>query len=111
MAARLLIGYGAGKATLDVVTTLMRPDGTKLLVFKTDSTTGAMPGAGLGIASAAGTTATALRMIGPALGVPGTLRQGLGQEIRQTAAKIDQRLGSYFIRQGWSYPDPAGGSG
>ncbi|MBB2159899.1 DUF4410 domain-containing protein [Gluconacetobacter sacchari] len=106
--ARLLIGYGAGKALLRVSTTLSVPHAEKptLLTFSTSSTTGAMPGAGFGIASAAGSAGTAVHMIGPVLGIPGTLRQGLGQEAQQTTTRIDDELARYFSQQEWPYPRP-----
>ncbi|MCX2561992.1 DUF4410 domain-containing protein [Acetobacter farinalis] len=108
MVARLLVGYGAGKARLLVSTTLSttNADKQKLLTFSTNSTTGAMPGAGFGIASAAGSAGTAVHMIGPLLGMPGTLRQGLGQEAQQTTLRIDEELARYFSSQGWAYPKP-----
>jgi len=105
-AARLLVGYGAGKALLNVTTTLTATalPARVVLSFSTRSTTGAMPGAGLGIMSAAGATGTAVHMIGPALGIPGTLRQGLAQEAQKTADRIDQQVGQFFAAQGWSGP-------
>lgn len=103
--ARLLVGYGAGKAVLKLSAALSseQPPRT-LLSFATAGTTGAMPGAGLGIASAAGAAGTAIHMIGPVIGIPGTLRQGLAQESQQATTRIDEQLARYFIAQGWAYP-------
>ena len=104
--ARLLIGYGAGKAVLDTATTVVSAPATspvELLKFTTSGTTGAMPGAGLGVMSAAGAAGTAVHMIGPLLGVPGTLKQGLAQEAQQTTARIDDELAKLFVRHGWPY--------
>ncbi len=106
--ARLLVGYGAGKAVLGTRITISAPRASNepLLAFGTNSTTGAMPGAGIGVMSAAGAAGTAVHMIGPLLGVPGTLRQGLAQEARQTSARIDDELAKLFDKQGWVYPRP-----
>lgn len=104
-AARLLVGYGAGKAVLDVTSTLSAASAPArpLLSFSTRSTTGAMPGAGLGMVSAAGSAGTALHMLGPALGIPGTLQQGLAQETGKTAERIDAQIATFFMTQGWPY--------
>lgn len=104
--ARLLIGYGAGKAELQVRTVLAEVGSrhTPLLSFVTTSTTGAMPGAGIGVASAASAAGTAVHMAGPLLGVPGTLRQGWAQEAQQTTDRIDERLAAYFQARNWPYP-------
>jgi len=108
MIARLLVGYGAGKATLNTVTTLspMITPAQPVLTFDTRSTTGAMPGAGLGIMSAAGAAGTAVHMIGPLMGVPGTLKQGLAQEAQQTTDRIDDEMAKLFAERGWPYPRP-----
>ena len=107
--ARLLVGYGAGKAVLKLSNTVSAPGtASPLLSFSTIGTTGAMPGAGLGLASAAGAAGTAVHMIGPALGIPGTLRQGLAQEAQQATTRIDDRIAAYFAIRGWAYPRPAG---
>lgn len=107
-AARLLVGYGAGKAVLDTATTLSAPVALppELLAFTTHSTTGAMPGAGLGVMSATGAAGTAVHMIGPLLGVPGTLKQGLAQEAHQTTERIDDEMAKLFAKMGWPYPRP-----
>ncbi|MCQ8242424.1 DUF4410 domain-containing protein [Rhizosaccharibacter radicis] len=107
-AARLLIGYGAGKAVLRVSAALEVPGRTDrpLLSFSTAGTTGAMPGAGLGAASAAGAAGTALHMVGPALGAVGTLRQGLPLEVQEAVRRTDQELARYFAARGWPYPPP-----
>lgn len=108
--ARLLIGYGAGKAVLNTVTTVISTPATSpvdLLTFTTSGITGAMPGAGLGVMSAAGAAGTAVHMIGPLLGVPGTLKQGLTQEAQQTTARVDDELASLFAKHGWPYARPS----
>jgi len=109
---RLLIGYGAGKAVLSVSTTLSEGLGSlgeTLVSFSTNSTTGAGGGLVSGLPSAASATGTAVHMIGPVLGVTGTLRQGLAQESYQTTERIDDRLADYFTSQHWPYPRPAKG--
>jgi hypothetical protein len=107
-ALRVLIGYGAGKAVLQVAVSLIDPntwDAPPLLSFETSSTTGGMPGAGLGIAGGLG-SGNALAVIGPAVGVRGALKQGLAQEVDQTTDRIDQELDKYFMTQNWSYAKP-----
>lgn len=106
--ARLLVGYGAGKAVLDTNTTISTTTDHPevLLTFGTNGTTGSMPGAGIGVMSAAGAAGTAVHMIGPLLGVPGTLRQGLVQEVQQTATRVDDEMAKLFKKHAWSYPQP-----
>ena len=67
------------------------------------STTGGMPGQGLGLANAANGAAVALGAVGTAR----TMRQGLPKEINETTQKIDEEVGKYFGEQKWSYGDPA----
>jgi hypothetical protein len=88
-ALRILVGLGAGKAVLRVdVALIASAMGTNstLLTFETQSTTGSMPGAGIGPASNGGAVA------GKALGVAGGLRSGLPKEADQTVGKIDDQL-------------------
>ncbi len=107
-ALRTLVGFGAGKAVLRVgvalsdTRTVTRPP---LLGFEIDSTTGGMPGAGLGLASGIG-GGNALALGGTAVGVPGALTQGLAREVEQITARIDEQLGLYFAAQYWPYAVP-----
>ena len=104
-ALRVAVGYGAGKAVLETTETLSDlrtlPPVT-LLSFDARSTTGGMPGPGLGLANAANGAAVALGAVGTAR----TLRQGLPKEINETTEKIDEEIGKYFGEQKWRYGDP-----
>ncbi len=110
LALRIMIGYGAGKAAL-ALKVLLIDHRTQtlptLLSFDTDSTTGAMPGAGLSVMGATNAGAAA----GSAMSVPGTVKRDLSKEIGETADHVDQELAKYFKEQGWQYanaqPKPA----
>jgi hypothetical protein len=115
-ALRTLVGFGAGKAVLRVGVALSDTRTrarSPLLRFETDSTTGGMPGAGLGLASGIG-GGNALALGGAAAEVPGALTQGLAREVAQTTTRIDEQLGLYFAAQHWPYvvpvPSSLGGS-
>jgi hypothetical protein len=97
-ALRLLVGFGAGKATLRMRVSLIVASagrGASLLSFETSGTSGRMPGSGLsprGLASAA---------------VSSLMKEGLSKEVDQASAHIDEELSKYFIAQNWTYPRPA----
>jgi hypothetical protein len=102
-ALRILVGLGAGKATMRVNVSLVDlrpPERATLLTFGTESTTGSLPGAAIGPA------ATGVEIAGKGLGVAGGVRAGLAQEAAQTAKKIDGQLQTYFGARGWPYPKP-----
>jgi len=87
-ALRLLVGYGAGRAELQVDTSIELPHAPQarpLLSFQTKSTTGGMPG----------------NLIGAA--VKSLLEDGLDTEVKDTVKQIDAELGQYFVSQGWPY--------
>jgi hypothetical protein len=117
-ALRMMVGYGAGKAILRTDVSLYDRAGHSFLSFETNSTTGRMPGPGLGLASSgvslARAGANAMTIAGVArggLGVVGGLKQGLAQEVHQTTNRIDEQLGKYFKAQKWPYAaDPTSGS-
>jgi hypothetical protein len=117
-ALRMIVGYGAGKAVLRTDVSLHDRAGHTLLSFKTNSTTGRMPGPGLGLASSGASLATSgvnamavAGVVGGGLGVVGGLKQGLAQEVRQTTSRIDEQLGKYFKAQNWPFAaDPTSGS-
>jgi hypothetical protein len=97
-ALRVLVGYGAGKAILEVGVSLndpRTPQGPPLLSFKTNSTSGAMPGGAYNVSGLVGVGLNALR------------EDGLPKEIDQATAIIDQQLSEYFLAQNWPYPKPA----
>jgi uncharacterized protein DUF4410 len=101
---RLTVGYGAGKAVLDTVwslTELREPGHPQLLSFETRSTSGAMPGAGVGLA--AGAPGDAVTLARSSLTATGTLRQGVPREVNQTSGKVDTELKKYFSSRHWAY--------
>jgi hypothetical protein len=101
-ALRVIVGYGAGKAVLettDILSDLRTAPPVVLLSFGARSTTGGMPGPGLGLANAANGTAVALGTVGTAHG----LTQGLPKEVNETTDDIDQQIGKYFADRSWSY--------
>jgi hypothetical protein len=109
-ALRMIIGFGAGKAILRTDVSLHDRAGHTFVSFETNSTTGRMPGPGLGLASSgvglARSGANAMTVAGVAgggLGVVGGLKQGLAQEVRQTTNRIDEELGKFFKAQKWPY--------
>jgi hypothetical protein len=102
---RLTVGYGAGKAALDTVwslTDLRQGTPVRLLSFEVRSTSGALPGAGLGLASEAADSAVTVAR--SSLTAAGTLRQGIVREANQTSGKIDVELKKYFASRRWAYP-------
>ena len=103
----MLVGYGAGKATLKVHVALVELINTSppLLAFDVTSTTGGAPGAtaGLGVGTA---VSSAVSLAGSALGVPGKMKQGLVPELATTAERVDDELANYFRAHEWPYPKP-----
>jgi len=102
-ALRLAIGFGAGRAMLRMNSQLIDLRGrlpVDLTAFDTRSTTGSMPGPGLGLVGAASTGS----IIGIAGGSAGLLlgsRETMNREIRDSSAEIITHLQSYFGEQGW----------
>lgn len=89
-ALRLLVGYGAGRAELQVSSSLELPHAPRsepLLSFQTKSTTGGMPG---------NLISAAVKSLG---------KDGLDVEVMETVKQIDDELGKYFVAQGWPYLD------
>jgi hypothetical protein len=90
-ALRLFVGYGAGRAELEVNTSLRLPNAPQapLLSFQAKSTTGTMPG---------NVISGAVRSLG---------KDGLEVEVTETAKLIDSELEKYFLARGWPYPKPS----
>lgn len=89
-ALRIWVGYGAGKAELQVNSVLEDPNHSSpvgLLSFQSASTSGGMPSGGL---------------IGPAL--RSLSKDGLDKEVIETTSVIDKEVGKYFAAQHWPYP-------
>lgn len=85
---RLFVGYGAGRAELEVLTTVINArevNQKPLLSFKTKSTTGGMPSSLIG-------------------GLIKSMKQdGIHVEASDTVKLIDITLRDYFISQNWNY--------
>lgn len=85
---RLFVGYGAGRAELEVLTTVINAreaNQKPLLSFTTKSTTGGMPSSLIG-------------------GLIKSMKQdGIHVEASDTVKMIDTTLRSYFISQNWNY--------
>jgi len=97
-ALRMLVGFGSGAAVLRVNVTLMDWQSgvsSTLMTFDTQSTTGGMPGAGVGPASRAA-------LVGKTLGIAAGARSGLPREADETIQTIDHQLKTYFVFRNWS---------
>lgn len=114
---RLVIGLGAGQATLDMQVTLLRA-GTTLLAFETHSDSGEMPGAaitmGAGAAAQGGATVGMAAANVAVTGVKG-YRSRTDAMAGRSAEKAARTLAQYFAAAGWIPPDrvpqsPFGGS-
>ena len=102
-ALRLIVGFGAGRATLRLTTDLLEFRGrsaVELATFDTRSTTGAMPGPGLGLASGAASGQLA-GLAGGSAGLLLGMRETLNREIDQSSTKIASNLKNYFQDRGW----------
>jgi Domain of unknown function (DUF4410) len=101
-ALRLAVGFGARRVELAVTTQVVDLRGSgrnELATFQTHSTTGHMPGPGLGLLSAVGSG----QVLGMALGagvLAGT-RQTLVNQGTQVSDTIVAQLHAYFLSQGW----------
>ena len=103
-ALRLVLGFGAGRTTLRVTTDLLEvrgPSTVELATFNTRSTTGFMPGPGLGLASAAA-SGQLLGLAGGSAGLLLGMRETLNREIEQSSTKIASNLNDYFQDQEWA---------
>lgn len=90
-ALRLFVGYGAGRAELEVDTSLRHSNllQAPLLSFQAKSTTGTMPG---------NVISGAVRSLSV---------DGLEVEVADTAKLVGSELEKYFRARGWPYPSPS----
>ncbi len=106
---RLTVGFGAGRAKLGVATQLVDLRGltpVELASFRTSSTTGSMPGPGLGLVGAAA-SASAVGLAGGSAGVFMGSRQTIDRELVQSSEEIVTQLQTYFTDIGWpGFPPP-----
>jgi hypothetical protein len=97
-AARIFVGFGAGKTVLALDVTLidLRADShPTILSFDSRSITGSMPG---GVSAG-----SAVKDVSAAKSIHTSVQQGLPRETQQTIAKIDDQLSTYFLSQKWPY--------
>lgn len=99
-ALRLLVGYDAGMAQVQVDVALNDASGQQLLGFQTRSTTGSMPGAVAGLLFPVN---TAFDLATTGGGIAMGINQDLAARIGETSYRIDGQLQGYFRSQGWSY--------
>lgn len=109
---RNVIGLGLGQSSIDAEVQLLAPAPsgyTELMAFKTHADSGKMPGAAIlgpaGAAAGAGAGAVA----GTSVAIAGakSYRSASAQQAKKIADKISEKLGDYFVRQGWINPDSA----
>ena len=104
---RLVIGLGAGQATLDMQVILLRA-GSTLLAFETHSDSGEMPGAaitmGAGAAAQGGATVGMAAANVAATGIKG-YRSSTDAMAGRSAEKAARTLAQYFAGAGWIPPD------
>lgn len=101
---RMTIGFGAGQFNIITHTSVLDLRGAStndLVSFQSHSTTGSMPGSGLGLAFAAG-SGQVLGMAGGGAGLLLDARQTASQRSRQVADSISGRLRAYFQTKGWA---------
>ena len=104
---RMIIGFGAGKATLHAAASL--EDATAagrdtLLAFDTSSNSGYKPGIVVPAAAAAGTGSAIGLAVGGSIDVATNVPNGLAKPVRHTAAAIVDRLSKYYAAVGWRWP-------
>ncbi|MCB8883187.1 DUF4410 domain-containing protein [Acidisoma cellulosilytica] len=111
-ALRMTVGFGAGRfniVTRTSVVDLRRASVADLVSFQSHSTTGSMPGSGLGLAFAAG-SGQVIGMVGGGAGLLLDARQTASERARQVADSVSGQLRAYFQTKGWtglSNPPPA----
>jgi len=109
---RLTVGFGAGRVELGLATQvidLRGPTAMPVASFDSRSTTGRMPGPGLGLFSAVG-AGQALGMAGGAAGLLAGSQVTLGRQSDRLSTVVVNQLQRYFREEGWvvlAPPDPA----
>jgi hypothetical protein len=111
-ALRLTVGFGAGRVELGLATQvidLRGPMAVPVAHFDSRSTTGRMPGPGLGLFGAVG-TGQVLGMAGGAAGLLAGSQVTLTAQDKRLSTLVVAQLHIYFREQGWvalAPPDPA----
>ena len=103
---RVIIGFGAGQATLHVSAALeaTTPSGGALLAFATSSNSGYKPGIVVPAAAAAGTGSAIGLAVGGGIDVATSVPSGLAEPMHRTAEAIVDRLSQYYSAVGWRWP-------
>ncbi len=107
-ARRLVIGFGAGAASLDTSVYVVQPapDGgqRQILSFDTHADSGKMPGAAVTgpVGAAGGASAGVAAGASVAMGGAKTYSSSMGYLGGKTADQIVQSLVNYFAAQGWA---------
>lgn len=111
-AKRLIIGFGAGRAEVQVRADLeqvgSRSDRRELVAFTTYSDTGHKPGLLLPGGAALATGDVVHLAVGGSLVVVGNTRSGLNQPIHRTARAIVAQLKAFYAAAGWIWPSGSG---
>ncbi len=103
---RLVIGFGAGRSSMDAMVRVLGPSGSahrELLSFDAHSDSGRLPGAAvLGPAGlAAGAAVGSVVASSGAIGAVKTYRTAFSRQAAELASKITSELSTYFAEQGW----------
>jgi len=106
---RNLIGFGAGKSSVDAAVSVLAPGSSgmaELIAFDAHADSGSMPGAAVmgpaGAAAGAGTAAV-LATNAAVSGVK-SYKSSSAQQAKKIAEKIASELAKYFAQQGWIDP-------
>lgn len=101
---RLLVGFGAGRAKLEVRAGLYRPDQSArgpALAFSSHADSGRNPGLILPGGVALATQNAVHFAIGGAINLASNARGGLKGDVRHTADAIVHQLQAYYYNAGW----------
>lgn len=102
---RVLIGFGAGRAKLQVQVQLQSADGkTPMTSFDTRSDSGRMPGFIMPGGMAAATQSVVPLIVGGGIKLITTDKDGLNRPLDKTADAIISELKKYYISAGWKWP-------
>jgi hypothetical protein len=109
---RNMIGFGAGKSSVDVNVSVMAPGSSgyvELIGFDAHADSGNMPGAAVsgGVGAAAGAGTAAVLATNAAVSGVKSYKSSSAQQARKIGEKIAEELGKYFAQQGWIDPSLA----
>ncbi len=104
---RFVIGFGAGRATLQARADFEGAGPAAMTEFDTASDTGRKPGLILPGGVALATRNLVHLAIGGGIDVALQLRDGMDQPVKGTAAAIVKQLRKYYTAAGWRWPGDA----